>query len=226
MLRRMTAVGATTRLLERSEREGQLELSMALIRRLAAAYAEPPRAYHHLGHVLEVLACFDWAGSRVAWRQPGEVTTAILFHDAVYVAGARDNEARSAELAGQALGEHAELAGLDRARVVELIELTARHGKLAPGDVDDEAARFLDCDLAIVAAPAARYRRYAAEIAEEYRAVPAEAYRAGRAAFVAGLLARPRIFLSELFHRELDGAARGNLQAELETLAAAATRMG
>lgn len=206
-----------TRLLERG---GPPRLSAALVERLGHVYAEPPRAYHHLGHVVEVLGWFDWAAARGAWSRPGEVTAAILFHDAIYVAGAGDNEARSAELARQALGEHAELAGLDAARVAELIELTARHGKLSPGDVDDEAARFLDCDLAILAAPRPRYLRYGAEIAREYRAIPAAAYRAGRAAFVGGLLARPRIFLSELFHRELDGAARDNLRAEAESLQA------
>lgn len=204
---------------------GPLPLSTALVAEVAAAYAEPPRAYHHLGHVVEVLGWFDWAAARQAWSRPREVAAAILLHDAVYVAGARDNEARSAALArqlieGRAQAAHAELSGLDAARVVELIELTARHGKLAVGDVDDEAARFLDCDLAILAAPRPRYLRYCAEIAQEYRAVPAAAYRAGRAAFVRGLLARPRVFLSELFHRELAAAARDNLDAEARELVA------
>ena len=202
-------------------RRAPFALSPALVGELAARYAEPPRAYHHLGHVVEVLGWFDWATARAPWQRPAEVVAAVLFHDAVYLPGAKDNEARSAELARQALAAHRELAGLDAERVAALIEATARHGKLSPGDVDDEAARFLDCDLAIVAAPPARYQRYCAEIAEEYAALPAEAYRAGRAAFVRGLLARPRLFLSELFHAALDEPARANLGAEAAALAGA-----
>lgn len=202
-------------------RRAPFALSPALVGELAARYAEPPRAYHHLGHVVEVLGWFDWAAARAPWQRPAEVVAAVLFHDAVYLPGAKDNEARSAALARQAVAAHRELAGLNAARVASLIEATARHGKLSPGDVDDEAARFLDCDLAIVAAPPARYQRYCAEIAEEYAALPAEAYRAGRAAFVGGLLARPRLFLSELFHAALDEPARANLRAEAAALAGA-----
>jgi predicted metal-dependent HD superfamily phosphohydrolase len=195
-------------------------VSPALAGELAGLYATPPRTYHHLGHVLEVLGWFEWAQARAPWQRPGEVCAAVLFHDAVYVAGARDNEQRSAAQARRVVEGHDELRGLDAARVVELIELTARHGRLALGDVDEEAARFLDCDLAIVAAPRDRYRRYRDEIAEEYRAIPAEAYRAGRRAFVQGLLARPQIFLSDSFAAELEAAARDNLRSEVESLGA------
>jgi predicted metal-dependent HD superfamily phosphohydrolase len=201
-------------------------ISPALADELAQSYAVPPRAYHHLGHIGEVLGWFEWAQSRQPWQQPGEVCAAILFHDAVYVvggagsAGSHDNEPRSAEQARRAIDRYQELRGLEAKRVVELIELTARHGELAPGDVDGEAARFLDCDLAILAAPPERYRRYCDEIAEEYRAIPAEAYRAGRRAFVARLLARPRLFLSEDFSLELEAAARDNLRSEAESLGA------
>lgn len=204
-----------------AQRRTPLSPSPALVHLLAEAYAEPPRGYHHLGHVDEVLGWYDWAGAQVAWRQPREVFVATLFHDAVYVPGARDNEARSAALAVEVLAGRAacgaleELRGIDAARVAELIALTARHGQLAADEVDDEAARFLDCDLAILAAEPARYRRYTQEIAGEYRALPAEAYRQGRRAFVTSLAARPRLFLSELFHRALDARARENLAAEL-----------
>lgn len=60
-------------------------------------------------------------------------------------------------------------AQLGVARVKALILLTARHGRLQPQDVDEEAALFLDCDMAILAAPAAVFDAYDAAIAEEYR---------------------------------------------------------
>ncbi|HRC58450.1 MAG TPA: hypothetical protein PKU97_21160, partial [Kofleriaceae bacterium] len=152
------------------------------------------------------------------------LTVALLFHDAIYVPGAKDNEARSAELACAAIagrsaaGPLAELEGVDDARVAALIGWTAQHGRLTADEVDEEAARLLDCDLAILAASPERYLRYRDEIACEYAALPAQAYLAGRRAFVASLLARPRRFLSELFHRKLDALAVANLRAELAHL--------
>jgi predicted metal-dependent HD superfamily phosphohydrolase len=205
-------------LVELLARPAPIQMSKVLGVRLAEAYREPPRAYHHLGHVVEVMGWFDWAAARAPWRRPREVAAAVLFHDAIYVAGAKDNEARSAELARQAIGEHGEIADLDAARVAALIELTARHGKLsaeALAEVDEEARRFLDCDMAILGASSARYRRYVDEIREEYEAIPIEAYRAGRRGFVQGLLATPRIYLSELFFAELEGRARENLRHEM-----------
>jgi predicted metal-dependent HD superfamily phosphohydrolase len=217
----MAELEARDPLAELLARQQPLALSPALGAELATAYATPPRAYHHLGHVVEVMAWFDWVGQPAhgqSWGQPREVATAILFHDAIYVAGARDNEARSAARARQAVATHAELAGVQAERVAQLIELTARHGHLERDALDGEARLFLDCDLAILAAPPARYQRYCAEIAEEYRAVPAAAYRAGRRAFVAQLRARPRLFLSELFHDVMEDAARRNLAAEAASL--------
>lgn len=201
-------------------RRWPLALSPELVALLAQRYQAPPRAYHHLGHVVEVMAWVDWVEARVPWLQPVEVCAAVLFHDVVYEPGAKDNEARSAAMARAAIAAHRELGQVSAERVAFLIEATARHGKLVPGDVDDEAARFLDCDLAIIAAPPPRYQRYCLEIAEEYAALPAEAFRAGRAGFVRGLLTRPRLFLSELFHQAFDEQARANLRAEASSLGA------
>ncbi|HUJ63767.1 MAG TPA: hypothetical protein VLX92_34945 [Kofleriaceae bacterium] len=186
-------------------RHQPLALPAPLVRALEAAYGEPHRAYHTAAHVAEVLAEYDRVADELGWHQPAEVYVAIAFHDAIYVPGARDNEARSAAWARS--------AGLPVSgeRVAQLIELTARHGALAPGDVDRDAALLLDCDMAILGAAPAAFDAYDAAIAREYAAVPPEAYRAGRKAFLAGLLARPRIFLSDAFHARLDAAARGNL---------------
>ena len=180
-------------------------LPVPLASALAAAYGEPQRAYHTAAHVAEVLGWFDLVADDVGWAHPADVYAAIVLHDAVYVPGAKDNEARSAAWARS--------AGLpvDADRVAQLIELTARHGKLAPGDVDAETARFLDCDMAILGSDPAAFDAYDAAIAREYAHVPPDAYRAGRAAFLAGLAAAPRIFLSDYFHARLDARARANL---------------
>jgi predicted metal-dependent HD superfamily phosphohydrolase len=179
------------------------ELPTALAAELAAAYAEPQRAYHDASHIAEVLASFDRVFDDVGWRDPATIYAAIVFHDAIYVPGASDNEARSA----------AWLLRCDLpcnlARGAELVELTARHGSRL--EADHDTALFLDSDMAILGAEPAAFDRYNAAIAREYSAVPADAFRAGRAKFLASVLALPRIFISDYFHDRLDAQARANL---------------
>jgi predicted metal-dependent HD superfamily phosphohydrolase len=188
------------------------EIPAELWKEVEAAYASPGRAYHTLEHVREVLRRLDEVQT---WEHPDEVLLAALFHDAVYVPGAKDNEARSAELARAAAARHFPRADTDR--VARLILLTARHGLLTPADVEAEDALFLDCDMAILAADAAEFDAYDRGVAAEYAQVPRELYQAGRRAFLSGLLAKPRIFLSDFFHARLDARARANLRRALAT---------
>jgi predicted metal-dependent HD superfamily phosphohydrolase len=178
---------------------------------LAAAYAIPARAYHHFGHVRDVLARADEVAAGPGWRQPDEVRLAILYHDAVYEPARRDNEVRSAALARDHLRRWPSAADVDR--VAALVELTARHGRLAPDDVDADAALFLDCDMAILGAAPAAFDAYDRGIAAEYRGhVPGWLFAMQRRRFLKGLLSAPRIFLSDFFHARLDAAARINLR--------------
>ncbi len=180
---------------------------------LKAVYATPPRAYHHWGHIEAVLRGYAGVAAGPGWRQPREVALALLFHDAIYEPGQRDNEARSAALARETIPRWWPAAGIDDARVAELIGLTARHGQLTPQDVDADAALMLDCDMAILAAPPAEFDAYDQAIAEEYRGhVPAFLYRINRRRFLRGVLAQPRIFLSDWFHARCDAQARANLR--------------
>ncbi|TMN19895.1 hypothetical protein [Pseudoxanthomonas sp. X-1] len=179
---------------------------------LEQAYATPPRAYHSIDHVQEVLRQVDVVAQGPGWRQPREVQLAALYHDAIYVAGRGDNEARSAQLARAHLAQWPQ-PGVDMVRVADLIELTARHGGLSPGDVDAEAALFLDCDMAILGAAPEVFDAYDRGIASEYAGVvPGFIFRRKRRQFLKDLLQRERIYLSEFFHARLDAAARANLR--------------
>lgn len=190
------------------------ELRMAL----ESAYATPPRAYHNLGHVAEVLGHYADVAAGPGWRQPMEVALAVLYHDAVYQAGRRDNEARSAQLAREHIARWLPLAGIDADRVAELIELTARHGAIAREDVDEETRLFLDGDMAILGAEPAAFDAYDRGIASEYRGhVPGPLFRLNRRRFLKGLLKRERIFLSDHYHRRYDAAARNNLRRAITT---------
>jgi predicted metal-dependent HD superfamily phosphohydrolase len=188
---------------------------------LCEAHATPPRAYHHFGHVQAMLAHYEAVAAGPGWARPREVWLAVLYHDAVYRAGRRDNEARSAALAAADIARWLPDADLDARFVVELIELTARHGALAPGDLGpgaegDDRRHFLDCDMAILGADAATFDAYDRAIAEEYRSVvPAWLFRIRRRRFLRGLLHSERIYLSTFFHERLDAPARANLRRVL-----------
>lgn len=190
---------------------------------LEAVYATPPRAYHNMRHVDAVLEHYHAVARGSGWAQPREVYLAVLYHDAIYEAGRNDNEARSAELAIAHVARWLPDAGIDAARVAELINLTARHGQFSPADFGNDALasdtkHFLDCDMAILGAGPAAFDAYDRGIAAEYRAhVPAFVFRLNRRRFLKKLLAREHIFLSGFFHDRYDATARGNLRRAITT---------
>ncbi|MFT3841488.1 MAG: hypothetical protein QM723_31155 [Myxococcaceae bacterium] len=190
-------------LLEQLVQRSPLPLDSSVWQLLERSYATGKRHYHTLDHVLEVAGHY---GEVPTWQRGREVFAAVLFHDAVYEVGQHDNEERSADLA------KTHLKGVDTARVAELILLTAQHGKLGPGQVDPEAALFLDCDMAILGSSPERFALYEQQVRDEYCAViPPELYAAGRARFLEGLRNKDRVFLSDFFHQRYGAAARRNL---------------
>ena len=199
-----------------------LTLPTLMLSELEAAYATPPRAYHNFGHVQEVLHRFAEVTPGPGWAQPAEVYLAVLYHDAIYEAGRKDNEARSAELAMAQIARWLPEQGIDTLRVAELIDLTARHGQFSPADFGDDGfsldtRHFLDCDMAILGAEPGVFDAYDAGIAEEYRGhVPGFLFRLNRKRFLKGLLARERIYLSDWFHQRYDAAARSNLRRAID----------
>ena len=177
--------------------------------------AEPHRAYHAQSHIDAMLAAQQTLAATIA--NPAAMELATWYHDAIYDPAAHDNEARSEALL------RAELEGLAAPAILEpaaaMIRATATHA--LPDDLPEpwraDTALFLDLDLAILAAPPAEYDAYEAGIAAEFIPVHGEAaYRAGRAAFLRSLLARPRLFLTDRFHAERDAPARANIRRALE----------
>lgn len=182
-------------------------LDEAVWARVVAAYTEPQRRYHGLEHLAEMSRAWRGVAAGPGWRAPRSSFLALLFHDLVYDPRATDNEARSAAALRESFGDEA---------AARMVEATAAHAEAAPGD--DDLAHLLDCDLAILGADPARFARYEAQVAEEYAFLPAEAWRAGRGAFLDKMIASPRIFRSRLFHDRLDAAARRNLVAARRAL--------
>lgn len=183
-----------------------------LLRAARVAHDHPPRAYHHFGHVFAVQRHLEG----LPLSSPVEVHLAVLFHDAVYVAGRKDNEVKSAGLAAEAIATFFPGRPVDVAKVRRLIELTARHGALDPETLTPDEAHFLDADMAILGAPPAEFDAYDDAIATEFRGVvPAFLFRFNRRRFLSKLLAAPRLYHSAHFHTRYDAPARVNLARAL-----------
>lgn len=183
------------------------------------AYASAGRFYHTWEHVLdcvEKLRGFPGGSGR-------EVLLALLFHDAVYVPGRNDNEARSASLASEVLHRHASLAP-GELQAVERMILATRDHRLAADARDHDVAVALDIDMSILGAPWERYRRYADDVRREYcpAVTSARRFAAGRIAFLSGLLGPTPIFHTPEGVARWEHAARDNIARELDELRAGA----
>jgi predicted metal-dependent HD superfamily phosphohydrolase len=180
---------------------------------LLARWAEAHRRYHTIAHLRAVLSIVDDFAAGTAAADPDLVRLAAWWHDAVYDprAAGGENERASAALAAAVLGD-LRVPPPVVAEVVRLVEMTATHD---PEPDDHNGAVLCDADLAVLAWPAEEYDRYAAAIRREYAHVPDDAFRAGRAAVLSGLLARPALFR---LSPQWEGAARANLRRELATL--------
>jgi predicted metal-dependent HD superfamily phosphohydrolase len=180
---------------------------------LAAAYAEPHRAYHTAEHIRDCLAELD--ASRHLAPHPDELEAALWFHDAIYLPAASDNEEQSAELARATLtrsGVPEAVAG----RVVTLI-LATRH-TVVPTTPDEKL--ICDVDLSILGRDATTFDEFERRIRREYAWVPEPVYRRERSAVLAGFLRRRWIYQTDPFRRRFEVLAHANLQRLIAELGA------
>jgi predicted metal-dependent HD superfamily phosphohydrolase len=181
---------------------------------IIARYSEPHRAYHNVGHLVELFE--NWDEHKKGLRSKRRVALAIFFHDAVYDVSRRDNEERSAVLALTELNK----LGYNmqtRKRIADLIRMTASHK--AP-KTDKDAALMLDLDMKVLGAEPADYDRYAAAIEQEYASIfsPLSFARGRLAMFVLPTLREPRLFETQEFEDRYAEKARANLEREKKAL--------
>ncbi len=206
--------------------DGHLELRIAWDRHIgddAAAYGwldsvvnryrEPHRHYHDVRHLLWVVRHVEALGR--ATTDLDAVVAAAFFHDAIYDPTADDNEPASGRLAASALTElgwHAR-----RVEVVDaMIVATARHDLDGAGA--DEAVLFA-ADLAVLAAGPAGYSDYVRKVRREYAHVGDAEWVIGRSTVLRSFLERDAIYAPRLELDAWERRARGNITAELDTLA-------
>lgn len=183
--------------------EPPAELEDELVRR----YEEPHRAYHTMQHLTECFAALAPA-AHLAERL-AEIQLALWFHDAIYDTTARDNEAKSADWAKEALAAKPDVA--DR---VHGLVMATKHDAVPSGD----AALLVDVDLSILGADEARFEQYDVQIRKEYAWVPDDAYVAARRKILSSFLERETLYGTDWFRERSEERARANLTRALEKL--------
>lgn len=173
-------------------------------------YHGPDRYYHTMRHISHCLVRLDLA--RRYLLSPDTVEMALWFHDVICVAGAQDNEKRSAEYFAQVASDHFEKSFT--ARVSELIISTMHNAP--PRDYDE---RFLrDIDLSSFALPWEEFFRDSRAIRAEHTETPDTLYFSAKKKYLHAMLARPAIYLTTFFYDRFEAAARKNIKRTLEKI--------
>jgi len=173
-------------------------------------YCEPHRPYHNSDHLADCLSTLDLHAAEA--DDPLAVELALWFHDAVYTVGVGDNEERSAALAVQSLNglrASQELTESVRAMII----VTKHKVEPPPGD----ARLVCDIDLGILGARPERYDVYAGAVFAE-SGLPMDSFSPLRVAFLEGMLAKPHVYHTATFRRELEMGARQNMAREQREL--------
>ncbi len=183
----------------------------SVYQRLEDAYNEPHRHYHSMQHIDHCIEMLD--DCRALLRQPDLVELAIWFHDAIFVPGNADNEARSAVLY-QELAQNAHPDEY-RKRIPRMIMATLHDGNALE---DDDTHYLVDIDLSSFGLPWEDFLRDSLNLRRENQKTEDEDYYRGQFGFQRALLAREQFFRTEFFRQRFESRARDNLARYFEHL--------
>jgi predicted metal-dependent HD superfamily phosphohydrolase len=177
---------------------------------VALAYTAKGRHYHTFTHLNQLMAELKPYQNQFSFWDT--IVFAIAYHDFVYKSTRKDNEEKSALVAGARLRQ-LDFPESETKRCVEFILATKQHES-----VNREIDLFTDADLAILGAAPERYRQYTAEIRKEYAIYPDLLYKPGRKKVLQHFLQMKRIYKTDEFYERYEQAARRNLACELDLL--------
>ncbi len=182
---------------------------------LEALYTEPHRRYHTLAHIA---ACLNWFDQFEQAERPSShclpIRLALLFHDAVYVPGDKRNESLSADL----LRAFTPIMGLTDGTIEQaIVAVLATRRRETVAD-DTVSQLVVDIDMAILGTEPYVYDSYVSAVRREFAAVSDDAWRVGRAGFLAGMLERERIYQTSWGRGRFEKFARDNMRRELASL--------
>ena len=170
-------------------------------------YSEPIRHYHTLKHIDVLLTrqeeFFPDAGDTVK--------LAIWFHDIFYIPGYTDNERVSADIFHALMKDTVSMWYGLSAKVQSMILATKNHVPCFEGE-----EIIIDLDLSGLADKSENYDFTTSLVRAEFGKYTDEEWAMGRRAFLQGMLAKERIYHTELFRSgDWEERARANLEREL-----------
>ena len=195
-------------------------------------WCQADRYHHDIRHLLDMLMRLDTLSSETS--HPDYLRLACWFHgivfstsnQEVYTRNGGEDEIASAYLAQekmQQLGMPEEAISAVQGLIISLknrphTQLTTKEtGAFQAIDMDQVTLR--DAHLGSLAVEPQKYKKYLAELRQEYSHIPLGHFLQGRIEIVRRLLARPQLFISPLA-AQWENVARQNLSAELERLQA------
>jgi len=174
-------------------------------------YSAPGRFYHCLSHLENMRAALAEAGNII--EDLDTMAFSIFYHDIVYDPSAGDNEEKSAELAA------ARLRGISvPGSVISLCVSHIISTKCHLAAENNDAALFIDADLAILGSAPGEYLKYSKNVRKEYSMYSEPEYTRGRIKVLKDFLAMARIFKTAFFYDGFETRARENILGELNGL--------
>jgi predicted metal-dependent HD superfamily phosphohydrolase len=183
----------------------------SLWQKIVIEHSTRNRHYHNLNHLEYILVALEKVREKISdWDA---VIFSIVYHDIVYRAHRKDNEAQSMLFAKEALAS-LQVGDFIIAHCIEIIHATKGHSF----SNDEDVNYFTDADLSILGSSPEQYMQYARAVRQEYRLYPDLIYRPGRKKVLQHFLAMDRIFKTAYFFNLYEEAARQNLTRELHSL--------
>ncbi|HCX87495.1 MAG TPA: hypothetical protein DG761_05685 [Gammaproteobacteria bacterium] len=171
---------------------------------LSQFYGDASRHYHDGGHIAVCLAAYDNAAAALGTDDAVEM--ALWFHDVIFVAGARDNEAQSAEwFVSEASGY---LPGAFIRGVRALILATDHRDP--PQDFQTQFV--VDVDLWGLAQPWDAFFADTHDLRREARRSTDEAFARGQGGFLRTLANRQNIYSTAHFQALFEKDAHQNIE--------------
>lgn len=178
---------------------------------LQAAYNEPGRYYHNLGHLIHLYK--ELLAVKTLTADWDSMLLALFYHDVVYDTGSATNEEDSAYFAERVLISIK--SGQEQVAVVrEHIIATKTHDVFSHIDTP----YLIDADLSILGANEKKYDIYTRQIRKEYERYSDALYTIGRKRVLLHFLNMERIFKTDHFFQKYEQVARQNLNRELVSL--------
>lgn len=187
------------------------ELATNLWLEIFTKYSEPKRQYHTIDHLEAIITDLNEVKGKIDdWDT---ILFAVFYHDIIYKASSKTNEADSSKLAKKRLSE-IDLSNDKIDKCLAMILATKQH---LPSE-DSDTNYLLDADLAILGKNPEDYQKYSNQIREEYTIYADFMYNSGRKKALQYFLEMEAIYKTEHFFKKYEEQARINIKNELDNL--------